>query len=217
MNWRTWRKGARGRSERARHAARGAFLTPIAKAFGTDTGIEVASLGVQVHGGMGYIEETGAAQFSRDVRVTAIYEGTNGIQAMDLVGRKLSMDGGAAARGLLAEIAATVDAARAGGLGGVAAALGAAHAAAGRATEWMLAQGEMTERHAGAADYLRMWALVLGGHYLARGALVAGEAERAALARFAAGRMLPEVVALSAAAMAGAGDLYAIPAGRLGG
>jgi len=73
--------------------ARAAFLTPIAKAFGTDTGMAVAEMGVQVHGGMGFIEETGAAQYSRDVRVTAIYEGTNGIQAMDLVARKM-MDGG---------------------------------------------------------------------------------------------------------------------------
>jgi hypothetical protein len=83
--------------------ARAAFLTPITKAFGTDTGIRVADLGIQVHGGMGYIEETGAAQFARDVRVCAIYEGTNGIQAMDLVGRKL-MDGGEAAYNLLDEI-----------------------------------------------------------------------------------------------------------------
>ncbi|MEO9463829.1 MAG: acyl-CoA dehydrogenase family protein, partial [Marinomonas sp.] len=84
-------------------AARAAFLTPIAKAFGTDTGIAVAEMGVQVHGGMGFIEETGAAQYARDVRVTAIYEGTNGIQSMDLVGRKL-MDGGEAAYALLDEI-----------------------------------------------------------------------------------------------------------------
>ncbi len=76
----------------AKWAARAAFLTPIAKAYGTDVGVEVAGMGIQVHGGMGFIEETGAAQFLRDVRVTAIYEGTNGIQAMDLVGRKL-MDG----------------------------------------------------------------------------------------------------------------------------
>lgn len=74
-------------------AARAAFLTPIAKAFGTETGMRVSEMGVQVHGGMGFIEETGAAQYYRDVRVTAIYEGTNGIQAMDLVARKL-MDGG---------------------------------------------------------------------------------------------------------------------------
>ena len=87
-------------------AARAAFLTPIAKAFGTDTGCEVSETAMQVFGGMGYIEETGVAQYYRDVRVTAIYEGTNGIQAMDLVGRKLA-DGGAAARALIDEVAAT--------------------------------------------------------------------------------------------------------------
>ncbi|MER2510205.1 MAG: acyl-CoA dehydrogenase family protein, partial [Amaricoccus sp.] len=91
-------------------SARAAFLTPIAKAFGTDTGCEVAALATQVFGGMGYVEETGVAQYYRDVRVTAIYEGTNGIQAMDMVGRKLT-DGGAAARALLAEVAETAAAA----------------------------------------------------------------------------------------------------------
>ena len=90
-------------------AARAAFLTPIAKAFGTDAGCEVSALAMQVFGGMGYVEETGVAQFYRDVRVTAIYEGTNGIQAMDLVGRKLA-DGGAAARALIAEVEATAKA-----------------------------------------------------------------------------------------------------------
>ena len=92
-------------------AARGAFLTPIAKAFGSDTGIAVAEMGVQVHGGMGFIEETGAAQYSRDGRITAIYEGTNGIQAMDLVARKM-MDGGDAAFTLLDEIEANAERAR---------------------------------------------------------------------------------------------------------
>ena len=91
--------------------ARAAFLTPITKAYGTDTGIGVAELGVQVHGGMGFIEETGAAQYFRDVRVTAIYEGTNGIQSMDLVGRKM-MDGGEAAYRLLDEVEAGAEAAR---------------------------------------------------------------------------------------------------------
>ncbi|NBT32923.1 MAG: acyl-CoA dehydrogenase, partial [Rhodobacteraceae bacterium] len=91
--------------------SRAAFLTPIAKAFGTDVGIEVSTTGMQVHGGMGFIEETGAAQYLRDVRVTAIYEGTNGIQALDLVGRKL-MDGGEAAFRLLDEIEAGAKAAR---------------------------------------------------------------------------------------------------------
>ena len=104
-------------------AARAAFLTPIAKAFGTDVGCEVSALAMQVFGGMGYVEETGVAQFYRDVRVTAIYEGTNGIQAMDLVGRKLA-DGGAAARALIAEVEATAKA--------DAGALGAGLAAAAR-------------------------------------------------------------------------------------
>ncbi|MEY8100114.1 acyl-CoA dehydrogenase family protein, partial [Falsihalocynthiibacter sp. S25ZX9] len=82
---------------------RAAFLTHISKAYGTDVGIEVSTMGVKVHGGMGYVEETGAGQFTRDVRVTAIYEGTNGIQAMDIVARKM-MDGGDAAFRLLEEV-----------------------------------------------------------------------------------------------------------------
>src|SRR5207302_7622514 len=85
-------------------AARAALLTPIAKAFSTDIGNEVASLGVQIHGGMGFIEETGAAQHLRDARITPIYEGTNGIQAIDLVTRKLGRDQGEAARELFAEM-----------------------------------------------------------------------------------------------------------------
>ena len=87
--------------------SRAAFLTPIAKSFGTEIGCRVAELGIQVHGGLGYIEESGAAQYYRDVRVTAIYEGTNGIQAMDLVGRKL-MDGGKAAFSIIDEVQETI-------------------------------------------------------------------------------------------------------------
>ena len=83
--------------------ARASFLIPIAKAFSTDIGCRVADIGIQVHGGMGYVEETGVAQVFRDVRVTAIYEGTNGIQAIDLVGRKLA-DSGKAANGLIDEM-----------------------------------------------------------------------------------------------------------------
>ena len=85
--------------------ARADLLTPLVKAYGTDVGVEVTSLGVQVHGGMGYIEETGAAQHYRDARISPIYEGTNGIQAADLVGRKLGLEGGAVLRRLLAETA----------------------------------------------------------------------------------------------------------------
>src|SRR5207245_7844048 len=99
-------RAQRGPDEAARKSAheRASLLTPVAKAFSTDIGNEVASLGVQVHGGMGYIEETGAAQYFRDARIAPIYEGTNGIQANDLVGRKLGRDKGEAARELFAEM-----------------------------------------------------------------------------------------------------------------
>ncbi|PWE32312.1 acyl-CoA dehydrogenase [Maritimibacter sp. 55A14] len=190
----------------ADQAARAALLTPIAKAFGTDTGIEVSSIGVQVHGGMGYIEETGAAQFSRDVRVTAIYEGTNGIQAMDLVARKM-MDGGAAAMALLNEVDATAQAA--GGASG--AALAAAAGMLRETTEWLVSQGDLNDRFAGAVPYLRAFALVLGGHYHLRAAAAEGDGgsgRRAALAGFFIRRMLPEHVGLCAAVREGAGGLY---------
>ena len=184
--------------------ARAAFLTPIAKAFGTDVGCEVAELAVQVHGGMGYIEETGVAQYYRDVRVTAIYEGTNGIQAMDMVGRKL-MDGGAAARALLAEVAET---ARAGAELG--ADLGRAAARVGEATEWMVA-ADMEDRFAGAASYLRAFALVLGGHYLLKGALA--DAARMPLAAFHIRGIMPETGGLCDAACDGAKTLHALDFG----
>ncbi|MET1113043.1 MAG: acyl-CoA dehydrogenase C-terminal domain-containing protein, partial [Allosphingosinicella sp.] len=90
-------------------AERAAILTPVAKAYATDIGIDVASTGVQVHGGMGFVEETGAAQQYRDIRIAPIYEGTNGIQAADLVGRKLGLEGGETLRRLLGEIRAEAD------------------------------------------------------------------------------------------------------------
>jgi len=185
-------------------AARAAFLTPIAKAFGTDVGCEVASLGVQVHGGMGYIEETGVAQYLRDVRVTPIYEGTNGVQAMDLVGRKLG-DGGAAARALLDEVRAAGEAA--GGVEG--ARLAAAEAELRATTEWMLA-APMEDRQAGAAPYLRAFALALGGRTLLSVAAAERGGRWPALAAFHAGRMLPQAAGLCAAAREGAAGLRAL-------
>jgi hypothetical protein len=188
----------------AAHAARAAFLTPIAKAFGTDVGCEVAALGVQVHGGMGYVEETGVAQYYRDVRVTPIYEGTNGVQAMDLVGRKLG-DGGDAARALIAEAAAA--AATAGEAGR---SLAEAAAALGEATAWMLA-APAEDRFAGATPYLRAFALTLGGAWLARAAAAeGGRGPRAALAAFHLRQLTPQVGALCAAAREGAAPLYAL-------
>jgi len=198
---------------RRAEAGRGAFLTPIAKAFGTEAGCRVADLGIQVHGGMGYIEETGAAQLLRDARVTAIYEGTNGIQAMDLVGRKLSMDEGATARAVHERIAATADEARTTGEAALGDALAEAESHGRAATDWMLAAPEINERFAGATPYLRMMARLLGGHYLLKGALA--DRSRMPLARFYLLQMLPEAAALAAAATQGAAPLYDLEAERL--
>jgi hypothetical protein len=186
--------------------ARGAFLTPIAKAFGTDTGIAVAGEGVQIHGGMGYVEETGAAQFLRDVRVTSIYEGTNGIQAMDLVGRKM-MDGGDAAFRLLDEIEAGAEAARA-DHPDLAQAVWSAAESLRETTEWLLEQ-DMETRFAGAVPYLRAFARVLGGHFHLRAA-GAGGAPRRALARFYVRSLLPEHAGLLARVRDGAEAVLAL-------
>ncbi len=195
----------------AEHSARAAFLTPITKAFGTDTGMQVAEMGVQVHGGMGFIEETGAAQFSRDVRVTAIYEGTNGIQAMDLVGRKL-MDGGEAAYTLLEEIETHAEAARA-KMPELAEPVWEATESLREATEWMVSQTDMNQRFAGSVPFLRGFARVLGGHVHLKAAMAeGGEGARSKLARFYIHRLLPEHVGLLQHAMAGADDLYALDA-----
>ncbi len=185
--------------------ARAALLTPITKAYGTDTGIAVANLGVQVHGGMGYIEETGAAQYLRDVRVTAIYEGTNGIQAMDLVGRKLA-DGGEAAFRLIDEIRAGCEAAR-GEMPELAAAVWSAAEALEEATEALVAM-EANDRNAGAVPYLSAFARVLGAHYHLGAGLA--EAVRLPLARFFIERVLPLHAADLAHARAGGAGLYEI-------
>jgi len=214
-------RAAESADDRETHARRGAFLTPIAKAFGTDVGHEVAQLGIQVHGGMGFIEETTAAQFARDVRVTAIYEGTNGIHALDLVGRKLSVDGGAMARIMVGEIAATgADLAVAGAeFDDVAKAVLAAAEDAQETTKWMLAAPGMNDRAAGSSPYLRLMALALGAHYLGRGALAARDTDmagtRLALARFFATQIAPQTAGLAATAMLGAAQLYALDADTL--
>ena len=179
-------------------AARAAFLTPIAKAYGTDVGCEVAQMGLQIHGGMGFIEETGAAQFARDVRITPIYEGTNGIQAMDLVGRKM-MDDGEAAYRLLDEVQANAATARPGQTELATDVWNAAEAL--RDATRALLGCEMNERFAGAVPYLRAFARVLGAHFHLKAAL----ADPARLRR-----MLPEHTALLAAAREGAAGLYEV-------
>ncbi len=187
--------------------ARAALLTPIAKAHCTDIGCEVANLGVQVYGGMGYVEETGAAQFLRDARITPIYEGTNGIQAMDLVARKM-MDGGEAAFRLLQEVQDGAEGARA-TLPDLAGDVWSAAETLREATEWLVAQ-EMNDRFAGAVPYLRAFARVLGAHYHLRAAQAAPEGPRARLAHVFIRRILPEHTALLARARDGAEPLYAL-------
>ncbi len=192
--------------------ARAAFLTPISKAFCTDVGCEVAGTGIQVHGGMGFIEETGAAQYARDVRVATIYEGTNGIQAMDLVARKL-MDGGEAAFRILEEIEHGAEAAKA-THPDLAESVWEAAESLRETTEWLAAQDDLNIRFAGAVPYLRAFARVLGGHVHLTSA-VKGDAGRARLATFYIKRMLPEHVGLLAHTREGATDLMAITADDL--
>ena len=164
----------------ARQAAgeRASLLTPVAKAFSTDIGIEVASLGVQVHGGMGYVEETGAAQHLRDARIASIYEGTNGIQAIDLVTRKLPLSGGAAVKSYLGDLRRTVAAVKAvndPALGATGIRLGEAVESLERATAWMLGRLDHAAETAlaGATPYLRLFANAAGGCALAEEALAA--------------------------------------------
>src|SRR5207245_1245606 len=156
----------------------GALLTPIAKAFSTDIGNEVTYLGVQIHGGMGFIEETGAAQHYRDARITPIYEGTNGIQAIDLVTRKLAANGGASVWALLDELSAIVkqvEASNDPAFGTTDAKLRDALASLDRASRWLLerAASAPNDALAGATPYLRLFGAALGGCYLANEALAA--------------------------------------------
>ena len=188
--------------------ARAALLTPITKAFGTDVGIAVAETGVQVHGGMGFIEETGAAQYSRDVRVTAIYEGTNGIQAMDLVGRKM-LDGGEAAFALLDQLAGESERAKQ-SHPDLADKVWQASETLREAVEWMAAQRDFNDRFAGATGFLRAFARVLGAHYHLCAAMNEPEpGPREKLARFYINSLLPEHIGLLDQARQGAKDIHA--------
>jgi alkylation response protein AidB-like acyl-CoA dehydrogenase len=170
-------KHAATEEDRRRWKGREDLFTPIAKAWSTDVGCDVASMGVQIHGGMGFIEETGAAQYYRDARIAPIYEGTNGIQAMDLVGRKLSQDGGQSARDLIADMTATVAVLPRLYSGRPVEALAEGVAAVEEATAWLLERKGAAD---GAADvlaaadaYLKLVGDVVGGWMLAVGALYA--------------------------------------------
>ena len=186
-------------------ALRAEVLTPLAKAWGTDVGCEVASLGIQVHGGMGYIEETGAAQHLRDARIAPIYEGTNGIQAADLVGRKLGLDGGLAFDGLIADIAAEARDLR------LVALKDAVEVAA-----TTLRESAPDDRLAGSYPFLTMTSVMVAGWLVERMAASQGASERTkAAADFFLATIVPEALGLGAAAESGAALLYAVPAEAL--
>ncbi len=189
------------------------LLTPLAKTYGTDMGSEIASLGIQVHGGMGFVEETGAAQFYRDIRIAAIYEGTNGIQAADLVGRKLAMQGGDVIRNHLAAI--SQDATNQPGLS-------ALSAACAEVTEYMLS-ASVDDRLAGSYAYTNMMSVVTAGWLMlkqlraAQTEIDAGDTSPFLKAKIVACRyyldvMVPEAFAFKGSAMAGADLLYALDA-----
>jgi alkylation response protein AidB-like acyl-CoA dehydrogenase len=202
---------------RARAQGRLDLLIPLVKAWCTDLGFEIASSALQVHGGMGYIEETGVAQHLRDARIAMIYEGTNGIQAIDLVGRKLSMADGRLAWQLFDDLEADLAALDAASEHDLRHGLGAALDALKEATRWLQGAeaGDPDASLAGASPYLRMLATTLGGFLLARSMLAAREtghplagAKRAS-ASFYITQLLPPAAALLPAVTAGSGPLEA--------
>lgn len=189
-------------------AARAEVLVPLLKAWGTDVGVEAASLGIQIHGGMGFIEETGAAQHWRDARIAPIYEGTNGIQAADLVTRKLGLDDGQALIGLLEEIARdSSDEPALFALAGECAAV----------ARWMREEASLDDRLAGSVPFCTMMAVAVAGWQLTKqasaveaGAAPALAATKPGTVRFFLDRIVPEASGLKASAIAGAESLYAV-------
>jgi alkylation response protein AidB-like acyl-CoA dehydrogenase len=213
--------------ERKKHQAFVDLMIPVVKGWCTETGIEVASLGVQVHGGMGFIEETGAAQHLRDARITTIYEGTTGIQANDLIGRKIAREGGATVKAWLAQLG-SFDAELAGSkhadIQVVRAQLAAGARAVGEAVDWLLATfgRDIKAASAGAVPFLRLMGIVAGGWQMARAALAAEaklaaqEGDRAfcaakiATARFYADQVLSQAPGLAVAVKAGGAGALSI-------
>ena len=180
--------------------ARAEVLVPLLKAWGTDVGCEVASLGIQIHGGMGFVEETGAAQFYRDSRIAPIYEGTNGIQAADLVTRKLGMDGGAVVQSLLSDILLDC---------GESPELASLTRDAMAIASWMASgDASLDDKLAGSVPFLTMCAVAVAGWQLVRQVHATGSADKAAITRFFNRTIAPEARGLGAAAMAGAALLY---------
>ena len=211
--------------ERERYQKLADLYTPLSKAWGTDLGVELTSVAIQVHGGMGYVEETGVAQHYRDARIAPIYEGTNGIQALDLVGRKLPYDGGAFVKGFIEDLRATADSLEGDELASIGARLAEAVEVLSLTTDWVFEHREdMLDVFAGATPYLRLMATVVGGELMAKAARAAKEQldagadgndkafyeAKIVTARFFAEQVLPTVHGLKAQVEATARDLYAL-------
>ncbi|MEH6545762.1 MAG: acyl-CoA dehydrogenase C-terminal domain-containing protein [Sneathiella sp.] len=202
------------------------LLTPMSKGWSTDLGVELASTGVQIHGGMGFVEETGVGQYYRDARILPIYEGTNGIQALDLVGRKLGLNGGAPVKTLLADMDGVVqELAQTGNeFTAMSMHLGLAISALKEATDWLYtnAPNDPNAAPAGATPYLRMFSTIVGGYLLAKSALkaksllAAGDGDEGFLnakivtAHFFAAQIMPQATALLGPVTEGADTLFAI-------
>ncbi|GAB3248332.1 acyl-CoA dehydrogenase [Chitinimonas naiadis] len=201
------------------------YLTPIVKGWNTENASRIASLGVQVHGGMGFIEETGAAQYLRDARISAIYEGTTGIQAMDLIGRKTASEKGMTAKALLGEAEAVVAQLRGAGLEDIATALDKSLSHARSTTSYVVEQFDAQPKAvaAGSVPFLELMGLTLGGWQLGRAALIAkqklaaGEGDAAfyeakvTTARFYAAYLLPQTSSLAEVILHGADSVLALP------
>jgi acyl-CoA dehydrogenase len=207
------------RERQKQHQAFVDLMIPVVKGWCTETGIEVASLGVQVHGGMGFVEETGAAQYLRDARITTIYEGTTGIQAMDLVGRKIARDGGAAARSWLASVR-QLEAELAGpATRGLGRRLANGAQAVSDCVEFIVAQKDPVSTFAGAVPFLKLMGIVAGGWQMARAALAAQanlskdpsfHEAKLATARFYGDQVLVQAPGLRDTVLQGGGDVMAL-------
>jgi hypothetical protein len=215
------------KEERTRNLAFVDFAIPIVKGWSTETGIDIASTGIQVHGGMGFIEETGAAQYLRDARITSIYEGTTGIQANDLVGRKIAREGGATAKEVLKAmrgVEAQLGKAAGEDMAEIRAAFSAAVTAAEECVSWIVVTygNDIRAVHAGAVPFLKLMGIVCGGWQMVRAALVAqqrlseGKGDKSfyeakiKTARFYAGHLLAQAPALRNTIVRGAAGVMAL-------
>ena len=203
------------------------ILTPITKAWISDLGVELSSIAIQVYGGMGYVEETGVAQYLRDARIAPIYEGTNGIQALDLIFRKLPLDSGQAMQRLLGDVNGVIEEMSQAGdvLSSMSEKLKVEVDKLSEVTLWLgskMLEGELVDASAGASPYIKMFGQVLGGYYMGKAALLATKkydetgdeyyAEKITLSKFYIEQLLPLASGYASAVTAGKEDLYNIKA-----